>query len=151
MISIYEADGRDIATIMPIMETAFDPRYGEAWSASQCMALLAMPGSQMLIAAHDDKAIGFVLSRWVVDEEELLMIGVSPQHHRSGVGSLLVGQLIKVAADAYRRKIFLEVRDGNPAQNFYARHGFEQCGRRKAYYSGSDGLRYDAITMAIVI
>jgi [ribosomal protein S18]-alanine N-acetyltransferase len=86
MISIYEGDGRDVALIMPIMESAFDPRYGEAWSSSQCMGLLAMPGSQMLIAAEEDRAIGFVLSRWVVDEEELLMIGVSPQQHRVGVG-----------------------------------------------------------------
>jgi [ribosomal protein S18]-alanine N-acetyltransferase len=151
MISIYEGDGRDVALIMPIMESAFDPRYGEAWSSSQCMGLLAMPGSQMLIAAEEDRAIGFVLSRWVVDEEELLMIGVSPQQHRVGVGSLLIKQLITAAHSAGRSKIFLEVRDGNAAQSFYATHGFTQCGRRKAYYSGNDGQRYDAITMAASI
>jgi hypothetical protein len=40
-ISISSGDANDIAAIMPIMNSAFDPKYGEAWTAAQCLSLLA--------------------------------------------------------------------------------------------------------------
>ena len=45
------------------------------------------------------------------------------------------------------RTLFLEVRDGNLAASLYARAGFIEVGRRKDYYTGIDGARFDAITM----
>jgi [ribosomal protein S18]-alanine N-acetyltransferase len=50
-----------------------------------------------------------------------------------------------------REQLFLEVRDGNPAYNFYSAIGFRPIGRRKQYYKGTDGLFSDAITMAFAL
>jgi [ribosomal protein S18]-alanine N-acetyltransferase len=147
MIVVEAGDAHDIAAIMPIMDDAFDPAFGEAWTASQAMSLLAMPGSKLLIARDDDRITGFAMTRWVFDEEELLMIGVSKTFQRYKIGSQLLHYIINQAMEAKRKKLFLEVRDGNDAQRFYKALGFLETGRRKNYYKGLDGLLFDAITM----
>ena len=146
---IISGDARDIAAIMPIMNGAFDPEFGEAWTSAQCLSLLALPQSSLLIAEKDQKAAGFALTRWVCDEEELLMIGVSPEFQRSGIASALMKHIVERAQLAGRNRIFLEVRSNNSASHFYRSHGFKNCGIRKSYYRGISGDRYDATTMAL--
>ena len=85
MIEIAEGDARDIAAIMPVMDDAFDPLFGESWNASQCLAALSMPNCRLVFARNNSAIIGFAISRWVLDEEELLMIAVSRHHQRQGV------------------------------------------------------------------
>jgi [ribosomal protein S18]-alanine N-acetyltransferase len=136
-----------VAEIMPIMEAAFDPEYGEAWSASQCLSLLAMPNSQLLVAREKEVVVGFALSRWVCDEEELLMIGVDPEKQQRGIGANLLNLVCKNAAEGKRNIIFLEVRDSNQAKDFYLKANFQPVGQRPGYYLGMHGQRFDAITM----
>jgi [ribosomal protein S18]-alanine N-acetyltransferase len=149
MITIVEGDAADIALIMPVMEDAFDPAFGEAWTASQCLSALAMPGCRLLIAKMGDMVAGFAMSRWVLDIEELLMIGVVKAWQRNNVGSILIGSIIGNAKNENRLKLFLEVRDGNVAHDFYLASGFAPIGRRRQYYRGSNGVRPDAITMVM--
>ncbi|MBK7161157.1 MAG: ribosomal protein S18-alanine N-acetyltransferase [Sphingomonadales bacterium] len=149
MVSITFGDARDIAAIMPIMNAAFDPNYGEAWTASQCLSLLAMPGSQLLLAAIENQIVGFALTRWVLDEEELLMIGVDPGFQRQGVATQIVASIISIAKNSGRQNLFLEVRANNSAANFYTRLGFAAKATRRGYYRGVDGQRFDATTMAL--
>ena len=149
MIIVTEGDATDIASIMPVMADAFDASYGEAWSAAQCLSALAMPDCRLLIARSGDIAIGFAISRWVLDIEELLMIAVSKTRQRQDIGSLLLQHVIAKAKFHKRLKLYLEVRDGNIAYDFYSDAGFVAVGRRKQYYPGSDGIRPDAITMAM--
>ena len=151
MIEVVEGDARDIASIMPIMADAFDPAFGEAWTSSQCLSALAIHGSRMLLARSDGNVCGFTLSRWVLDSEELLMIGVSKSMQRMAIGSALLDKVIRLAKDEGRAQMFLEVRDGNPAHDFYANCGFRPIGRRRQYYKGLDGDRLDAITMTLEI
>lgn len=149
MVSITIGDARDIAAIMPIMNAAFDPKYGEAWTASQCLSMLSMPGSQLLLAAIENQIVGFALTRWVLDEEELLMIGVDPDFQRQGVATQLVASIISIAKNSGRQNLFLEVRANNSAADFYTRLGFAAKATRRAYYRGVDGKRFDATTMAL--
>lgn len=148
MIEIAEGYASDIAAIIPIMENAFDPLYGEAWTAAQCLSALALPGCRLLLARTGGETAGFALSRWVLDSEELLMIGVAGQWQRQNIGSALLSEIVAKARDEQRNNLFLEVRDGNRAHDFYARFGFRPIGRRKQYYRGPDAIRPDAITMA---
>lgn len=149
MIEISEGGASNIASIMPIMENAFDPAYGEAWTAAQCLSALAMPGSQLLIASNGGETCGFTLSRWVIDSEELLMIGVARAMQRQAIGAQLLSEVVRLAQAGGRTQIFLEVRDGNPAHIFYVSCGFQPIGRRKQYYKGINGERIDAITMTL--
>lgn len=148
MIEIVEGDAADIASIMPIMGDAFDPSFGEAWTAAQCLSALAMPDCHLLVAKSGASIVGFSISRWVLDTEELLMIGVAQNWQRQKIGSLLLQETIKKAIVGNRTQLFLECREGNNAMEFYSNIGFEPIGRRQKYYNSAEGLRPDAITMA---
>lgn len=149
MIEIVEGDASHIAAIMPVMEDAFDPAFGEAWTSAQCLSALAIPGCRLLLAKMEKEVAGFALSRWVLDTEELLMIAVARCRQRENVGTLLLRRIVEFARQEQRTRLFLEVRDGNAAHDFYADFGFRPIGRRKQYYKGHEGHRPDAITMAL--
>jgi ribosomal-protein-alanine N-acetyltransferase len=110
-----------------------------------------MPDSQLLLAKDVGDVCGFAMSRWVLDHEELLMIGVARHLQGQGIGKLLLSETIHRARQAGRTKIFLEVRDGNNAHGFYLKSGFTPIGRRKNYYKNADGISPDAITMLLEI
>lgn len=145
---IVPADERHLDAMMAVMHAAFDPRYGEAWSAAQLLATLAMPGCWGRLALSGGQAVGFSLCRAVMDEVELLLIAVAPQLRRQGAGSRL---LIRAQEDALARggsMLFLEVREDNDAARcLYEATGFAVIGRRADYYAGKDGSRRAAITM----
>lgn len=151
MIELVEGEAADIASIMPIMEDAFDPAFGEAWSSAQCLSALAIPGCRLLLAKHGEEVCGFSMSRWVLDTEELLMIGVARNKQRQKIGERLLAKTISEARNEGRSHLFLEVRDGNKAQEFYSQLGFQPIGRRKNYYKGPEGFRPDAITMSFAL
>ncbi len=138
----------DLDLLMAIMDESFDPRFGEAWSRAQiAAAMISELNFVRMVVQHGDR-IGFTLCRAAGPEIELLLIAVRPGARGSGVGALLVETAI---ADAHARRasdVFLEVRENNAAAlNLYRRGGFAEVGRRSAYYTGPNGLRYDAITM----
>lgn len=144
--------------IMRVMQSAFDPTYGEAWNRRQVSDMLIMPGTHFLLTdsrGHDpktpDAALGFTMSRNVLDEEELLLIAVSKQAREKGIGSALLQRFINDTQSRGIKRLFLEMRDGNPAVSLYERHGFMVVGRRSNYYqSGIDGP-FDAITFARMV
>lgn len=145
----------DLDRIMVVMEAAFDPAYGEAWNRRQVSDALLMPNTHYLLAGADggepdmeEPATGFALSRGTLDEEELLLIAVHPDHRRRGVGAALLQRFIDAAAERGRTSLFLEMREGNPADGLYRRFGFEPVGRRRNYYRGSQHGPLDAITYA---
>jgi [ribosomal protein S18]-alanine N-acetyltransferase len=148
-IKVIHGDGLDVPSIMDVMTGAFDPEYGEAWTSAQCLSTLSLPNAVLLIATCDDRVAGFTLSRWVADEEELLLIAVSKQYRRRGIAKKLLGILIDNARRANRLSIFLEVRESNIARSFYDEAGFVAIGKRTGYYKAIDGSRHDSITMAI--
>lgn len=139
----------DLDAVMAVMQAAFGRRYGEAWTRSQCAGILPMAGVSLTLARDQDgDTIGFSLVRTVADESELLLLAVLPAHHRQGVGRSLLDDFFESARSDGVRRVHLEVRDGNPAVAMYRSAGFETVGRRRNYYHGSNGNRYDAITLA---
>jgi ribosomal-protein-alanine N-acetyltransferase len=140
----------DLDDVGEIMEEAFGTRFGEAWTRSQCAGILPMAGVSLTIARdpREGETLGFSLSRSVADEAELLLLAVLPSRHRQGIGTRLLDDFMERAQDQNAARAHLEVRDGNPAVAMYRGAGFSQVGRRRNYYQGSDGLRYDALTLA---
>jgi ribosomal-protein-alanine N-acetyltransferase len=144
------ADGGlpDLPAVMSVMESAFEPRFGEAWTLSQCAGLLSMPGVWLTLARDGGGLLGFSLSRIVADEAELLLLAVKSDAQRSGIGKALLGAFEQAALGRGARRLHLEVRDGNHALNLYDSSGFTLVGRRIDYYKGPDGALYDALTLA---
>ena len=147
-ITQHGADGLDDA--MLVMGTAFDPRFGEAWTASQCNGVLAMPGAVLLIA-RDPGPVGFALLRIVAGEAELMLLGVAPSARRRGVGRQLLEQSIAAAQAQSAEHYFLEVRNDNPAIALYRLSGLQQVGCRPNYYRGKDGNSRDALTFRLTL
>ena len=145
----------DLDRIMRVMEAAFDPAYGEAWTRRQVGDALVLRNTYYLLCGPDggapgdgEEAAGFVLSRGAADEEELLLIAVHPDHRGRGLGAVLLERFVSAARARGGHRLFLEMRDGNPAEALYRRHRFEQVGLRRAYYRKGTGDPLDAITFA---
>ncbi|HEY8592772.1 MAG TPA: GNAT family N-acetyltransferase [Sphingomicrobium sp.] len=149
-VKIEPGSADQIDPVMTIMQGAFGDRYGEAWTRSQLSGILPMGGVFLVLAIdrRSDAAIGFSLFRTVAGEAELLLIAVLPDHHRRGVGKLLLTDFIDRARLEQVSRVHLEVRDGNPATSMYEAAGFSPVGRRRNYYHAPNGDRFDAITLA---
>ncbi len=137
--------------IMPLMTRAFDPDYFEAWSMPQVISALAVPGTTIIGAMLNDEMLGFALSRTLFEECELLLIAVSNDARRLGIGARLVAEVLRRAHDDGANKVFLEVRVNNPAIGFYVRHHFSIVGHRRNYYRKISGELIDAQTMVVDI
>lgn len=147
MIMVRDADAGDIPVIMTIMNQAFEPAFGEAWTASQCASGMAMPGTTCLLAAEGARDLGFALYRRVLDEAELLLIAVRKSAQARGIGAAILREVIERLDRTGAKNLYLEMRDGNPAINFYERHQFTIAGRRRDYYRGAGGVLTDAISL----
>ena len=151
IVRLKTGDSRDLDDVMTVMTAAFGDRYGEAWTRSQCAGILPMSGVSLRIARDADRGAiaGFSLVRSVAGESELLLLSVMPARHREGIGTRLIDDFIEQARASRLCRVHLEVRDGNPAEAMYRAAGFTPVGRRRNYYRGSDGLRFDALTYAL--
>lgn len=140
----------DLDDVMRVMHQAFRPCFGEGWTRSQCAGILPMTGVALTIAEDEQGAIGFSLARAVADEAELLLIAIDPEWQGHGAGNLLLRQFVAAARAGGAKRMHLEVRDGNAAVGLYRRAGFVPAGRRRNYYKGPEGERYDAVTLMLV-
>ena len=145
---LREGNEGDIGAIMEVMERAFDPAFGEAWSAGQCLGMLSLPGVWLTFAEDGERTTGFALSRLLIDEAELLLLAVQPEARGHGTGRALIERTARIAAGKGAHRLLLEVRDDNRALGLYRQAGFGEIGRRRNYYQGKDGTTRDALTLA---
>lgn len=150
-IRLNRGDSRDLDDVMEVMSSAFGDRFGEAWTRSQCAGILPMSGVRLIVARdlETGRAVGFSLTRTVVDESELLLLAVLPSRHRQGIGRRLLDDFMDRARDQGAARVHLEVRDGNAAVEMYRHAGFTPVGRRRNYYRAPNGARFDALTLSL--
>lgn len=148
---IEDGSSRDIDAVMAVMNEAFGDQFGEAWTRSQLGGILPMAGVSLVLVREPDqgRTIGFSLFRTVANESELLLIAVDPSQHRQGVGRTLLDDFVDRVRNDGVSRVHLEVRDGNSAVSLYRNAGFSPVGRRRNYYRGIDGRRFDAVTLAL--
>jgi len=144
------ASGRvsDADAIDRVMQAAFEPRYGEAWTRAQCLGILTMPGVWLTLAKANGEVVGFALVRAIIDEAELLLIAVDPACRRRGVAGALMRSMLAECRGRGVTRVHLEVRANNPAVALYAAHGFTKAGERRGYYRAKSGESFDAHTYA---
>lgn len=146
---LMDGASADLDSVVEIMNSAFDERFGEAWTRSQCAGILPMPGVKLVLARFaDGRAAGFSLQRSIADEAELLLLAVAPDFRRRGIGKTLLDRFLGNARDSGASRVHLEVREGNPAVIMYRAAGFALVGRRRKYYRGRFGGEFDALTLS---
>jgi ribosomal-protein-alanine N-acetyltransferase len=142
-----------IDAIMQVMERTFDPFWREAWTRQQVADSFGLSTTHSLlldadgdIARNWQDVIGFVLSRFVLDEEELLLVAILPEYRGRRLGKRLIEYSSSASRNRGATRMFLEMRANNPAERLYRAAGFERIGMRKDYYRTADGGQLDAIT-----
>ena len=83
---------------------------------------------------------------WLMyDEAHISTLAVRAEYRRQGLGEVMLVALLEEAHRLDALRATLEVRVSNvAAQALYAKYGFEQVGRRKAYYNDN---REDALIL----
>lgn len=99
--------------------------------------LEARHGRQLVVESPDSpRILGWCACRTIWPEAELLKITVARNERQQGIGTFLLGALLRELQGQAYSSLFLEVRAENAAAlQFYGKHGFRQIGRRPGYYS----------------
>jgi ribosomal-protein-alanine acetyltransferase len=126
----------DVAAVTEILRTSPEASQWTDWGFKE---LLGWRGVLALVSEQERKVCGFIISRQVAEEAEILNLAVLVAKRRRGEG----GALLKAAMEELRERkvsrVFLEVRESNEAgTTFYERQGFSKTGRRAGYYRDPD-------------
>lgn len=92
--------------------------------------------------------LGYLLGWWVVDELEILALGVLPTARRKGVGRALLEHALTATRASGGRRITLEVgRSNAAARRLYEAAGFSVFNVRVGYYraTGEDALEMEHV------
>ncbi len=145
MSTLVRLDARAVEALAALAAEVADYPWRAAQFADSLVA-----GHQLLgLQAADGTLLGFAVWSQVLDDAELLDIGVAPACRRQGLGQRLLDAVMAAARAQGAQRLLLEVRAGNlAAQALYQRAGFRLSGRRKGYYPAADG-REDACLMDV--
>lgn len=115
------------------------------WSPNAYTRELLKQTTFCWIAEVDGRLAGSLTLWDVVGEGEIANVAVHPDFWRQGIGRALVQTALDKAAELGFARVMLEVRASNEAaQTLYRSFGFEEDGRRRAYYANGE----DAILMS---
>src|SRR3954447_5637081 len=110
--------------------------YPRPWSPNLFVAEMSeLSNRAYLVARVDREVVGYGGLICYGDEAHVTTIAVDPEHHRGGIGTRLMHELISAAIEMGAGAVSLEVRVSNwGAQRLYGRYGFRPVGIRKNYY-----------------
>lgn len=137
----------DVDVLTALNELSFGTDSGESWTADVFAKLIAMPGTDALIALGGEQIVpvGSLVYRVVADECEIITLGVTPEARRNSVATRLLTHMFGHLQAQSVAQIFLEVADDNPtARSFYQALGFAEVAIRPGYYSRPNAARVDA-------
>ena len=105
------------------------------WSAED-FAELKKSGCEIIASQN-----GFIVYRTVLDEAEIITIGVHPDARKAGIASAMLGIMENELKKSGVKSIFLEVAENNiPARELYKSNGYSEIGVRAGYYDGVDAI-----------
>ncbi|WP_020179568.1 GNAT family N-acetyltransferase [Methylopila sp. M107] len=143
-----EADAGDADELAAIHVASF----ARGWDVAEMDELLrdrAVVACKLLRAGRS-QSYGFAISRVAGDEAEVLSVAVAGSRRgRGGGGTLMARHLGQLAGHGVRRVVLEVDEDNASAIALYARFGFVEVGKRKAYYAKKDGKRGTAKVMAL--
>ena len=110
--------------------------YPRPWSLSLFMSELALRGTRVYTVARVGGAVvGYSGLMLAGEDAHVTTIAVDPAWHRHKVGTRLLLQMARMAAERGAANLTLEVRVSNTAaQALYRTFGFAPAGIRKGYY-----------------
>ena len=102
-------------------------------------SLLGLWSSPAYAPGASSELVGLGCAWRILDEAHITTIAIAPQHHRQGLGQLLLWALLKDSHKRGMTRATLEVNCNNiGAIALYEKFGFKQAGIRKKYYANGD-------------
>lgn len=130
-MNVRRANGQDAQAIYAISASSFSI----SWSLAAIADDLDHRDAIYLVAEDEDKVVGFIGMRKVLDEGEITNVAVCEGKRGLGIGAQLVAGLLDAAQRVGIVNVLLEVRESNlPAQKTYEKNGFAVISKRKGYY-----------------
>ena len=130
-IGYYELTYDDIEKVSQ-MEREF---FSTPWSEASIAHYMEAGNTIFVVARHGEETIGYAAVMCVLDEGNLVSIGVHDDYRQMWIASELLDIVYDMAHDRGVTSINLEVRTSNEAAiALYEKHGFVQNGRRKDFY-----------------
>jgi ribosomal-protein-alanine N-acetyltransferase len=134
---IARATTADASTIAQLHASSF--RRG--WSEEEIAVMLADPRVVAERALLGRELCGFIFSRLVLPEAEILSVAVAERRRGHGIAGRLLDHHLRRLAGLAVRTVFLEVEPSNIAAiRLYERAGFITAGRRPGYYPQAQGV-----------
>jgi [ribosomal protein S18]-alanine N-acetyltransferase len=134
--NLSEAGPRDAGALAALHAASFH----HGWSENEFEQLLFDRNVIAHRAAVAGSVVGFILSRLVAGEAEILSVAVAASRRGKGLGRQLLDLHLRRLAGLGTRAVFLEVDANNaPARRLYQRAGFRSVGRREGYYPTGHG------------
>jgi ribosomal-protein-alanine N-acetyltransferase len=142
--ALSEASARDGAAIAPLHAASF--RRG--WSEQEVEGLLLDRHVIAHRAMRGSALAGFIMSRLVEDEAEILSVAVADRQRGRGLARRLLDLHLRRLAGLGARTVFLEVGEHNkPAIRLYDRAGFHEVARRPNYYPAAGAKAAAALVL----
>jgi ribosomal-protein-alanine N-acetyltransferase len=142
--TLSEATMRDAAALARLHAASF--RRG--WSDGEFEGLLLERNTLAHRAMAGTTLAGFIISRRVDGEAEILSVAVAKARQGRGLARRLLDLHLRRLAGLGARTVFLEVdEDNEPARRLYARAGFREVGRRTGYYPQNVGAAAAALVL----
>jgi ribosomal-protein-alanine N-acetyltransferase len=143
-IVLSEASTRDARAIATLHGAAFH----RGWSDGEIEGMLIERNVLAHRAMRGRRLAGFILSRLVIDEAEILSVAVASTWRGRGLARRLLELHLRRLAGLGTRTVFLEVEESNmPARRLYRRAGFHDVGRREGYYRDPSGSTTAALVL----
>lgn len=131
MVKVREMTLDDLEQVMVIERENFSV----PWTENGFFSFLLRQDTLFLVAEDGDQIAGYCGVVMVPDEGDITNVSVAKSRQGQGIGSQLVKELIRRAAEAGVTRLYLEVRRSNDkALRLYEQLGFVREGIRKDYY-----------------
>ena len=110
--------------------------FSEPWNEETIISQLGGNNHVFLVALDGESVVGYVGMMNVLDEGYISNVAVTSAYRRQKIADALIDELMNRASALELSFVTLEVRESNePAKALYAKHGFQQVGLRKGYYT----------------
>jgi [ribosomal protein S18]-alanine N-acetyltransferase len=124
----------------PALAALHGASFHRGWSDGEFEQLLLDRNIVAHRATLGRSLVGFIVSRLVRDEAEILSVAVVSSKRGKGLARRLLDLNLRRLAGLGARTVFLEVDESNvPARRLYRRAGFRDVGRRQGYYPAGQG------------
>ena len=134
----------DIPAVVALDQMSFSLPWPER---SFRFELTENTASRCWVAEADGHIVGMIVNWLLVDEVHVATIATHLEYRRQGIAKKILIHSLQYMSDEGAVSSFLEVRESNTAaREMYHKLGYEDTGRRKAYYKDNNE---DAILMTL--